>query len=93
MSGDDLKKIGKLVQKSKSTMPSSFNNNWNNPIKSHNGYRAVDWIDFLFHMLPLVFVPFIKSNDCKHALIKLSTALKLASQKQITEADLKKIKT
>ena len=82
-----LKEIGQLVDQSRATIPTSFNNTWNNPIISTSHYRAVDWIEFITHLLPLVFAHYIPYENCRQAVVKLSCALKLALQWEVTQED------
>lgn len=93
ISKKNLKIAGSLVEQARSTMPSSFDNSWFDPLENSGGYRAVDWIEFLFFMLPLVFIDFITEKTSQLALVQLYTALRLASQREITSADVHKIKT
>ncbi|KAG1444395.1 hypothetical protein G6F56_010315 [Rhizopus delemar] len=89
---DDLLDIGEYIDHSRAYTPSSFNSPWTNFIKDDSKMRAVDWINFLFHMLPTVFIPCITHQRTRQALVQLPTALKLASQHCISFEDLAIIK-
>lgn len=88
-----LQSLGYLVGDSLDTVPSSFTGKWVDPITGYKGgNRAVDWIDFMFHMLPTVFVPHLPNQKVKDAVNDLVLACRLALQWEITENDLNIIK-
>ncbi|KAI9326852.1 hypothetical protein BD770DRAFT_456604 [Pilaira anomala] len=55
-------------------------------------YRSVDWISWLFHIVPLLIAPFCPP-DCKDAISELCHGLQVSLQWCITPEDLYDIKT
>ena len=87
-----LFELGKLIEVSRATIPTTFDSNWENPIENSGGIRGVDWIDFLLYMIPTVFVPALTNNSAKKPLLLLSKACALALKWTITQDELLAIK-
>jgi hypothetical protein len=89
ISAANLKEITELVDKSRSTIPTTtFESTWNDPIsgKSH-GYRGIEWIETLLFMVPI-----LKYRKAASPILALCKAVSLMLQWCITSEDLKVIK-
>lgn len=94
ISAANLNEITELVEKSRSTVPTtSFESTWSDPIsgKSH-GYRGVEWIEALLFMVPTLFVPRLRYKRASKPILALCKAASLMLQWCITSEDLKIIK-
>lgn len=86
-----LHEIGLLIQRSRSTVPSTFMSKWENPIVQSGGNRGVDWLDFFLYMVPTLFVPALANNDAKAPLLYLSKACAVALKWEIKETDIRRL--
>lgn len=84
----DLKKIGILVEKSRTTVPSTFASKWENPIINSGGNRAVDWLDIFLYMVPTLFIPAMTNVEAKKALLYLSKCSAAVLKWEIKNVDL-----
>ena len=73
-------------------MPTTFSSKWENPIEQSGGNRGVDWIDFLLHMVPTVFLPALTNDNAKKPLLSLTKACAVVLKWRITENDLSMVK-
>ena len=89
---NDLIEIGNLVELSRATVPTTFSSKWENPIEQSGGNRGVDWIDFLLHMVPTVFLPALTNDNAKKPLLSLTKACAVVLKWRITENDLSMVK-
>jgi hypothetical protein len=87
-----LIQIGELVGESKSTVPVTFASKWVDPIKFSGGNRAVDYINFLLHMLPTCFLPHFTHERAKIPVLKLVKACALALKWELTVQDIADMK-
>lgn len=83
-----LSEIGILVERSRSTVPSTFSSKWENPIVQSGGNRGVDWIDFFLYMVPTLFVPALTHRDARKPLLCLAKACAAVLKWEMTENDL-----
>ncbi|KAG1436752.1 hypothetical protein G6F56_013422 [Rhizopus delemar] len=65
---EEIKKMGEALEQSRSTIPTSFQGSWDNIFAKIDGTRAVDWLDFLLHVVPIVVAPF--HQGCFSSLIR-----------------------
>lgn len=89
---EKLIEIGKLVELSRATVPSTFNSKWENPIEQSGGNRGVDWIDFLLYMVPTVFVPALEHDHARKPLLFLTKVCAVALKWRVTQDDLSMMK-
>lgn len=87
-----LKKIGEMVASSKPYVSVSFCSKWVDPIKNTGGNRAVDYLNFLFYVVPTCFVPYLRNEDAKSALLKLVKGCALSLQWGISNDDIRLIR-
>lgn len=87
-----LVKIGQQIERSKTTVPVSFNSKWVDPIKNSGGNRAVDYFNFLLYQLPTSFVPFFQNKRSRKPVLNLVKACQLCLQWSITTEELALIK-
>lgn len=87
----NLDELGKLVEKSRETIPSTFASKWENPITQSGGNRGVDWLDFFLYIVPTLFVPALTNKDARRPLLCLSKACAAALKWEITESDLRRL--
>jgi hypothetical protein len=80
--------IGRLVEASRITVPTTFASKWENPIINSGGKRAVDWIDILLYMVPTLFVPALKQERSKKPLLALTKAAALSLKWELHHEDL-----
>ncbi|KAG1438663.1 hypothetical protein G6F56_012567 [Rhizopus delemar] len=59
--------------------------------KSTNGYRSVDWLDFLMYAVPTLVVPLLHSKSTQDAVSALVRACGVALQWEITEDELQEM--
>lgn len=85
---EKLEQIGKLIELSRATVPTTFSSKWENPIEQSGGNRGVDWIDFLLYMVPTVFLPALTHNNVKKPLLSLIKACAVALNWRVTKVDL-----
>jgi hypothetical protein len=83
-----LSEIGILVERSRSTIPSTFASKWENPIIQSGGNRGVDWIDFFLYMVPTLFVPALTHRAARKPLLCLSKACAAVLKWEVKEDDL-----
>lgn len=93
VSSEHLKEISSLVEKSRSTIPTStFESSFTDPIsgKSH-GYRGVDNIEALLYLIPTLFVPRLRYSRAKKPVLALCKAASLILKWSISSDDLSMI--
>lgn len=83
-----LVKIGRLVEASRSTIPTTFSSKWEDPIVKSGGKRAVDWIEIFLYMIPTLFVPELVQHSAKEPLVNLTKAAALALKWELSLEDL-----
>ncbi len=83
--------MGEYIEISRPLIPTSFQGGWDNLFVKIEGFRAVDWLDWLLHGVKCVVVPFIERNNVRKALLCLVRACELALNWCITETQRKEI--
>lgn len=81
----NLVAIGKVMAKSAWNILTSFEGSFQDLVNKTSGTHAVDWLDFLFCIVPTLIVPLIQSNAAKQAILSLVKDCSLAMQWEITE--------
>lgn len=84
----DLENIGKLIEKSRPNIPSTFNSKWDNPIVKSGGNRGVDWLDFFLYMVPTLFVPALTNSQARRPLLILAKSCAAVLKWEIKHVDL-----
>jgi hypothetical protein len=85
---ESLMTIGKLIEASRVTVPTTFASKWENPIIKSGGKRAVDWVDILLYMVPTMFVPALNQERSKKPLLALTKAAALSLKWELDHEDL-----
>lgn len=86
-----LKVIGETLEKSRASIPTSFQGSWDNIINKLDGVRMIDYIDFLVYAVPTIVCPMIENEEAQKALYSLSLGCSLALQWEIDEKMIKKM--
>jgi hypothetical protein len=84
----DLIKVGKLVEASRATIPTTFASKWENPIVKSGGKRSFDWIDILLYMVPTLFVPELKQESSRRPVLALVNAAAVSLKWELHHEDL-----
>jgi hypothetical protein len=84
----DLIKVGKLVEASRATVPTTFASKWENPVVKSGGKRSVDWIDILLYIIPTLFVPELKQESSRKPVLALVNAAALSLKWELHHEDL-----
>jgi hypothetical protein len=80
--------IDVYVNKSRETIPLSFEGSWQN-VKGLS--RAVDWQDFLLYIIPTLVIQHLKHKKTKDALMNLVYGCSIALQWSISKSDTNKM--
>ncbi|OAD71971.1 hypothetical protein PHYBLDRAFT_146954 [Phycomyces blakesleeanus NRRL 1555(-)] len=83
-----LEDINKAICASRANIPANFTGMWRS-LKEFNGKRkAVDWIDFLLFVVPMIVINHFVFDHTKAAVMNLVTAYRIAQQWRTTAANI-----
>jgi hypothetical protein len=83
------------MDESRKDIPTHFNSSWKgiNFANSKSIYRSIEWIEMLLYCAPSIISPRFKDQETTIHVNKLIRASLLAIQWEISEENLKEIKT
>ena len=92
LDNSDFTVIQKSMDESRCNIPLAFSGCFKGiNEKSTNGYRSVDWLDFLMYAVPTLVVPLLHSKSTQDAVSALVRACGVALQWEITEDELQEM--
>ncbi|CEP14845.1 hypothetical protein [Parasitella parasitica] len=87
-----IQEISQLVEQSKLTLPTSFESTFCDPITGKsNGFRGIEWIETILHIIPNLFVPRLKHEKTKQPVLSLCKAITLIMQWELNGNDLRQV--
>lgn len=81
-----LRNAGICIERSRKTIPVSFQGSWDNLLAKTDGARAIDYIDFLLFVVPTLLVPLFDRVEVRSALLNLVKGCAIALQWNLTES-------